>query len=111
MTAGTLSVPLQFPGERASVRRAYRSGREGGNVRARQVQEREMRVWSLQWEPATDGDRYLVRTAFDLAGTVLDLDWTPPNESAIRVRFSEAPRFVQVNAKVWQVSCVLEEVL
>lgn len=111
MTAGTLSLVPEAAIERVSHRPAYRAGRERGRVMARQVQERERRQWMVTWGNAHDGDRALILTAFGLAGTARDLDWTPPGESAIRVAFVEPPNIVATGLRRYEIELTLEEVL
>lgn len=112
MTAGTLSLHLGFDVERVSSRRAYSTDRTSGNVRRREITpDREVRRWVVRKSPATAGHIYQVRTLWSDARAVLDIDWTPPDESACRVRFVREPRFTHLGHVLKSVEFELEEVL
>lgn len=111
MTVATLTIPLGFQVERTSERRAYRSGREGGSIRARQVQERELRRWRIRRDDGHEGDVYLVMEAWNRARATADIDWTPPDEIAIRARFTGPPSIVHRGHVSKSVEFELEEVL
>lgn len=112
MTSGTLNMPIPFEVERLSSRRAYSTSRDMGSVRGRQITpDRELRRWRIRVRAGTRGDIYVVRSMWNTCRGALDFDWTPPDESALRVRFSGAPRFVHQNGQLKSAEFTLEEVL
>jgi len=112
MSAGTLTLAPEFPLVRTSRRRAYTTAAESGFAQRRQVHEREIRTWALSLPHATIGDAVNVWDAWALAaGTVLDLDWTPPGESSARVHFTRQPSVTRLSAVQYAIDLELEEVL
>jgi hypothetical protein len=111
VTVGTFDLPPGFEFVRRSTRRAYASGRDAGNVRTRQVREREIRRWTLRYRTAPKGFEYVVHDLWTEAKATLDFLWTPPGESEIRVRFGAPPSVTWRNAHVVAIELELEEVL
>jgi hypothetical protein len=111
VTIGTFDLPPGFEIVRRSTRRAYASTREHGNVRTRQVREREVRRWTLRYRIAPKGFEYVVHDFWSDSFGALDIDWTPPGESAIRVRFAAPPSVTWRNEHVVSLEIEIEEVL
>lgn len=112
MTSGTFDLPIPLDVERVSSRRAYTTTRDMGSVRRRELTiDRELRRWRVRVRVGTRGDVYLVRRLWETCRCALDMDWTPPDEAACRVRFASEPRFTHMNGQAKSVECELEEVL
>lgn len=112
MTFATYSLPPGFGIARRSKRRAYASTRDMGHVRAREVREREVRSWTLPYSKVPRGFAEITWDDFwSVSKGVLDFDWTPPGESAIRVRFAAPPSVTWLNNHIVGMSLELEEVL
>jgi len=102
----------EFPTDRVSLRSAVSTPDGSAIVHARNVNETELRVWRIVWDAAP---RQLVERLKDLSiaayGSVLPMDFTPPGESAVEVRFREGTlRYEIQSATSCGIEIELEEV-
>jgi len=88
MAAIDFDVCAEFPVTRTSSRPAVSTPDGSPIVRSRDIVERELRIYKLQW---ADAPRQVLARLKDLwaraYGPVSAMDFTPPNESEIEVRF------------------------
>lgn len=86
--AETFDICAEFPYTRVSKRRAAFSDL-GGMRQVRQINQRELRVYTLVWDRAPAPLLRRIKALFYATyGPVLAMDYTPEGESAIRVRFA-----------------------
>lgn len=82
--------------ETSTRRAATSSTRDSGHSRARQTTERALRSWRLRWSQTPSQAASEYERVFERAcGSVLPVSFTPPDESALDVRFVEASRVVR----------------
>jgi len=82
--------------------------------RYRQINQRALRRVDLRWDVAREGQKRLLERAWNQAGSVAALNYTPVGDvdaNAFEVRFTEPPTFEQLTAKTWRLAASLEEVL
>jgi len=112
-TVGTFDMCPGFEISEVSERRAVSTPNQSPVVRAREINERPVRIWELRWEKNTSQAIVRIRQLWALTcGPVLNLTWTPPNASAMEVRFAdpELP-YVRESANATSITLRLEEVL
>lgn len=106
-------LPAEFELTRTSARRAVSSAPEMGVRRARQIAERQIRTFQLKWKNAGEGIfRRLDLLWAATKGNVVPMNFTPPGESQIEVRFA-APDIAYNRVSVFggELALELEEVL
>jgi hypothetical protein len=102
----------EFPVARLSSRPAVSTPDGSPIVRSRDIVERELRVFKLEW---SDMPRQLLKRLRYLwaqtGGSVLAMDFTPPDESEIEVRFRQGTLHYEVmNGVKVSLQVELEEV-
>lgn len=102
----------EFPVTRTSWRPAVSTPDGSPIVRARDIVERELRIYKLQW---ADAPRQILVRLKDIwaraAGPVAAMDFTPPDETEIEVRFRQGSlRYEILNAAKCSLELELEEV-
>ena len=94
-----------------SIRKAYKSPADSGHSRARQVNQRELRQWELVYDSSDLILDEVERAWAATKGPVLSLSYTPPDGSALEVRFaSYTLDRVRRSVATGSVTIVLEEV-
>jgi hypothetical protein len=89
MAAQTFDVCAEFPYSRVSQRRAVFSAL-GGLRQVRQVNQRELKIYTLTWNQAPLQLQRRITASWDATyGPVCAMNYTPEGESQIEVRFAE----------------------
>ena len=112
----TTGVRPQFDHARVHDRRALMTDPDALTPRARQVNERPIRRYTLFWERATAGQRFLLRQAWkDARGPVMPMAYTPVGKTdsdAHDVRFVDKTLAIRrTSAGEWTMSAEVEEAL
>ncbi len=113
MAAETFDLCSEFPYSRTSVRRAVSTPDDSPIVQCRDVNERELRVFKLEWSGAP---RQILARIKDLYrektfGPTAAMNFTPQGESQIEVRFLRPTlEYVIRGANSVDVTLELEEV-
>lgn len=108
----TFDVCAEFPYTRTSIRRAT-AVELGGIRQVRQINQRELRIFTLTWDKAPLILQRRIKAIWDEAyGAVLSMSYTPEGESALNVRFrSDTLTRVYDSAVTGSLTIELEEVL
>ena len=110
--SGASSLRPEFALEVTPERRQAETPIGAGAVFSRQINERAIRSWRLQWTTGTRGQHHLLTTAWaDSRGGVLRMDYlTEDNAETVTVRFvPESLRVAQTSASVFRMSVEIEE--
>lgn len=110
----TTGIRPDFPVGTRHARRALQTPEESMVSRARQVNQRPVRLLDLNWERTNGGQRQLLERAWAEAADVRAMNFTPLGDidaNAIEVRFLAEPVIEQLSATAWRMSATLEEVL
>jgi len=98
------SAELELPGRS--------TGRGEGVVISARSNARAIRRYSYSNRNATEGEAWRLMHLWDLTFGALDLDFTDPESgAALRVTFSEEPKWRRVSAVRWELEAQLEEAL
>lgn len=112
MATHTFDICAEFPYTRTSVRRGLASTL-GGLRQYRQVNQREVRIFTLTWDQAPIQLQRRIKALWDAAyGPVSAINYTPEGESQIEVRFrNDSLERVYDSAVCGSLTLELEEVL
>lgn len=112
MSTETFDICAEFPYARVSQRRAVSSAL-GGIRQVRQVNQREIRVYTLTWDEAPLVLQRRIKAIWDATfGPVCAMYYTPEGESQIQVRFAhDTLSRVYDSAVTGSLTIELEEVL
>lgn len=112
MTVATFDLVFPPSGNQGLELPGRSTSRTEGVVLAARSNARKVRRYSYANRNATEGEAWRLMYLWDLTFGALDLDFTDPESGdALRVTFSEEPRWRRVSAVRWELEAELEEAL